>query len=214
MIIMKNLLLNIALLTMLASCGELSYKTGAGAVDLERDKNLCKTNQSNVELSSCLEAKGWAMKNLNEISLFDHLSLKEDVDDSKGASKVQSTQALSIEKIALENTTLKPQDAHPIETRQTKKSEDFSVAQSGATEANPTNISEVKKAVTANATDQFKVNSWWKLGAKNNAFSEDSAACHAKLGEEHAPNNALQQYTAAFLICMRDKNWKAAAQAM
>jgi len=120
MIIMKNLLLNIALLTMLASCGELSYKTGAGAVDLERDKNLCKTNQSNVELSSCLEAKGWAMKNLNEISLFDHLSLKEDVDDSKGASKVQSTQALSIEKIALENTTLKPQDAHPIETRQTK----------------------------------------------------------------------------------------------
>jgi hypothetical protein len=214
MVIMKNLLLNIAVLTMLASCGELSYKTGAGAADLARDKNMCKTNQSNVELASCLEAKGWAMKNLNEISLFDNLAIKDDTEGVNAVSGVGAHQVLPIEKIELENTTAKSQHTSVTETHQTKESEVLNETQSAETAINIISASQIKEFVKANANDQFKVNSWWKLGAKNNAFSKDSAACYAKLGEEHAPKHALQQYTAAFLICMRDKDWKAAAKAM
>ncbi len=55
--------------------------------------------------------------------------------------------------------------------------------------------------------DTFKVSSWWKTGSGAENLQSDTAACVAKLGEAHRPNNQTQTATRGLLLCMKEKGW-------
>jgi hypothetical protein len=50
-----------ALAISVSGCGDIAYKTGAGADQLRQDKEACKTSGDE---SRCLKDKGWAMSSL------------------------------------------------------------------------------------------------------------------------------------------------------
>ena len=55
--------------------------------------------------------------------------------------------------------------------------------------------------------DTFKVSSWWKTGSGADSLKSDTAACVAKLGEAHQPNNQTQAASRGLLLCMKEKGW-------
>ena len=55
--------------------------------------------------------------------------------------------------------------------------------------------------------DTFKVSSWWKAGSGADSLKSDTAACVAKLGEAHQPNNQTQAASRGLLLCMKEKGW-------
>ncbi len=57
--------------------------------------------------------------------------------------------------------------------------------------------------------DIFLVGSWWSIGKGPDALKVDTNECVAKLGEEHRPDSVSLKTTRGFLVCMREKNWRA-----
>ncbi len=52
--------------TLLSGCGEIAYKTGAGADALQADQHECKlTAGGPTAYKSCMNAKGWAIADLD-----------------------------------------------------------------------------------------------------------------------------------------------------
>jgi hypothetical protein len=277
---MKNTFLLMASVLFLASCGELSYKRGATAGDLARDKAACSA-QPATAYQACMVAKGWSVQNLETANTFETLTL------GRVATQTNHTNATSANGVALEAIVVKDATTVDADTKMNTKAKVDSTANVDSTakvDANesqvavtktprldqdynekawpvvpPTlhneRVSDTKKAAIATppaevtsikrepvetltiqrdeiktasvnapptaenspanvtlATDQFMVNAWWKMGAMQHVFDQDSAACVAQLGEEHTPDNTLQHYTAAFLICMREQGWKAMAK--
>lgn len=198
---MKNLILIVPLIVLVTACGELSYKRGASVADLERDKSACKTmDDDETALKSCLVAKGWSLQNLQEASQFESLSVEQgDVINEQNKIAPIATIQIEASQPDSRGSSVKPMPENASTQMKAQKTE-------------PESRLVAPKPIAA--TDLYIVTSWWKLGAKNDGFSQDSESCHISLGELHAPNHALQQYTAAFLVCMRDKHWKASAKTM
>lgn len=223
---MQKQLLIVTLLSFTTSCGELSFKRGAGGADLARDKSLCKTNQSNIELNTCLEAKGWALKNLNEISLFENLKLTAKPSEALSKDAVPIDRLQPIHSVTESKRSLmlaSPKQQNTVDTEhgyvETMIADSIDLkldasTSSKAAKAEVLSETNLQQPILANPLDQFIINAWWKLGARDHAFAKDAEACHERLGDSHAPNHLLQQYSAAFLICMREKEWKAAAKAL
>lgn len=206
---MKNTMGYLIMLLHLSSCGELSYKRGAGPTTLESDKKIC-ISQSSANLENCLASKGWTSKNLSELSFFEELQL-------------QNPSSINLDKIEVSDGKLVPQTAG-TENRHSSKNVDIenainvdkpqlavqqasNVASKPISTAKLETVEHIPKLVSP--THIYTVSSWWKLGTKSDAFYLDASECNAKLGASHSPNHAQQKYTAGFLVCMRDKKWKA-----
>lgn len=202
---MKNLIAYLTMLMLLTSCGELSYKRGAGVADLEKDKSTCQT-QSNDPYEKCLTEKGWSTQNLSELSLFETLSLKSATPTNLDKIEISASEVAAQTSVQAEKVDSVPITENVnIENSATKEKPQTAMQNT----AQLNEKSTIKTPSPVAPTDIYVVNSWWKLGAKSDAFSTDSAACSVSLGNDHLPNHAQQTYTAAFLVCMRDKNWKA-----
>lgn len=195
---MKNLMMYASLLILITSCGELSYKRGAGVTDLEKDKSTCKA-QGRETYEDCLSRKGWSTKNLSELNLFENLTLKNTTSTNLEIIKIGDTKAIAQPEV--QSVKIGPVEAtQPIDNNNPVVVAKEQTVETDSAQPAPQPVAPSKVYV---------VNSWWKAGVRDNAFSTDASACSASLGDEHKPNYTKQTFTAAFLVCMRDKNWKA-----
>jgi len=174
----------------MTGCGELSYKRGASAQDLEATRKSCQSAGTEKAVEKCLEDNGWVVKKLDDIELFATASVTDDnrnlgtSEPAKGADKpAPGTVARSP---AMPGTTA-------------------AAGSGGAPVASPA----PPPAPPASPLDVYKISSWWKLGAGREAMEADTADCVAQLGSAHKPDNATQQVTRGFVVCMHGKGWKA-----
>ncbi|MBC7696829.1 MAG: hypothetical protein H7Z70_00530 [Bacteroidia bacterium] len=199
-----KILLPLATLILLTSCGELSYKRGASATDLEKTKLACQSKGSDVAIEKCLEENGWTIQKLDSMDMFAEISVTPD--NRRGEeSKVlapSSVDGVKSDTDVMQNNNLG--NNNPAVTD--KKS---SVANSSE-QPNNINVTPIKpKQTQFNPLDTFVVNSWWKTGVNGDAFRTDSNLCIAKLGEAHKPDAKTQTVTAGFVMCMHEQGWKA-----
>ncbi|MDP2248705.1 MAG: hypothetical protein Q8J65_11275 [Nitrosomonadales bacterium] len=188
---MKNILLkpNTYLILMtcigLSACGEFSYKRGASATDLQQTKQACQTKfQEESAVEKCLAENGWIVRDF------------EKEDPLMAVSFVDNNRML---------------DQGKSETEVTEK-DSGSTSNSGSSESQG-NLPQAKTngqpAKPKDPMDIFLVSSWWSIGKGPEALKVDTNECVAKLGEEHRPDSVSLKTTRGFLICMREKNWRA-----
>ena len=205
----------VVMLFMATGCGEIAYKQGASAKDYEATKKSCKSAGDDAAVEKCLEDKGWAVQNLGTIGLpdselFATATVSDDnrnpVSALKDAKKnkplensaiSEATPTLDVTKLAdtqdINPTSDKPLTAKP-QTAQTS-------APSSAPPQTPAKP-------TVNPFEQYKINSWWKMGAGREALEASMAACANTLGDAHQPDRKTQTFTRAFAACMYDKGWR------
>lgn len=65
-----HLFLTIIATLALTACGELAYKRGASASDLQQAKLQCSKLASEASAESCMKEKGWSVQQLDDKDLF------------------------------------------------------------------------------------------------------------------------------------------------
>ena len=161
-------------------CGELAYKRGASAGDLEAAKKSCQVNAGDATaIEKCMADKGWAIQDLDKMEPLD-------ADPVIEATALPSQQRI-------ENAASLP----PARPAAENAAPALSVASPAAM--------DVKKA--PDMLDTFKVSSWWKTGSGAASLQADTEACVARLGEAHRPNQQTQMVTRGLLLCMKEKGW-------
>lgn len=189
---MKNFgfvsLIKLLLLSLLLSaCGELSYKRGASHADLESARKTCQAEQSSVATETCLQNSGWTVQKLDSMEVFDETVLKKPTETSASDNAALVAAQTPVQ---LANNTENNKPAATVKTA--------------------SKPAYVKPAVTpSDPLDTFVVGAWWKFGGSDNAFKTDSNSCVNTLGEAHKPISSTQTVTAGFIVCMREKGWKA-----
>ena len=188
---MKNFglvsLINPLLLCLLLSaCGELSYKRGATSADLENARKNCQQEQASVATETCLQNSGWTVQKLDSMEVFEEIVLKKPTE----APATTNAPVVTAETSAL------------IANNAEKSTENINPVAVEASALKPT-ISP------SDPLDTFVVGAWWKFGASADRFRADSNSCVSTLGEAHKPNASTQTATAGFIVCMREKGWKA-----
>ena len=68
---MRNTICLCLILMLTTSCGELAYKRGASAKDLEATKKTCQSAGNEAAIEKCLEDNGWAVQKLDALGLPD-----------------------------------------------------------------------------------------------------------------------------------------------
>ncbi|MFA6040591.1 MAG: hypothetical protein WC733_03730 [Methylophilus sp.] len=176
----KNALLTALIISCLSACGEISYKMGGSARDVENAHASCR-GVAEAELNQCLEKQGWKVQKFDDMDLFAVAS----VSDNRAQVKPSST---------TESVT----QTAKTEYEENAKSEPAKVAQ------------KPEPAIPHEDPMQlYKINSWWKFGASDKSLMTDSNACTATLGDAHKPDMSNQTYTRSFVICMHNKGWQA-----
>ncbi len=187
-----NKYLGMGLIAVLTSgCGELSYKRGASANDLEIAKQSCQSAGNEKAVSKCLEDQGWVVQNLGDMDLFAVASASSD-SRSPAAPLVLDV----AEKRVVGSTDNKEKTA--------------SVGQQRSQTATAAETRQINTPpLPTSPLDVYTVSSWWKLGAGREAMEANTTECVEKLGAAHQPNHKNQQVTRGFVICMHEKGWKA-----
>ncbi len=188
---MKSLVLTLFAALFLNACGELSYKRGAGVADLENTKRTCQSKGSEIAIEKCLEDNGWTVQKLDKLDLFAEPSIS----DTSIKSDIQTTEEAA-------NLNTENSDKNIV-------SKDKTAAANATTHSSNTSPNQLKNTTQTNPLDIYTVNSWWKTGVNADAFKSDSNLCVAKLGEAHKPDSKTQRVTAGFIICMKEKGWRA-----
>ena len=172
---------------LLSACGELSYKRGATSADLENARKNCQQEQASVATETCLQNSGWTVQKLDSMEVFEEIVLKKPTEapTSANAPVAEAVVTTPIANIAEKSTE--------------------NINQVAAVEASP-----LKPTISpSDPLDTFVVSAWWKFGASADRFRADSNSCVSTLGEAHKPNASTQTATAGFIVCMREKGWKA-----
>jgi hypothetical protein len=188
---MKKLLWLGALAVVFSGCGELSYKRGGSADDLEAAKKACRAAGNEQAVERCLAEQGWGVKKLDDIDLFAVASVSPDNRDL--ASRPAATAPLAA-----------PATGGGCCAKSGPATDDgqrTSSAGASGTTSPP--------SPPASPLDVYTVSSWWKVGAGREALESDTADCVSRLGAAHQPNHQTQQVTRGLVICMHEKGWKA-----
>ncbi|MDO9316247.1 MAG: hypothetical protein Q7T97_17060 [Burkholderiaceae bacterium] len=172
----------------MTGCGELSYKRGASAQDLDATKKSCQSAGGDQAIEKCLEENGWVVKRLDDMELFATASVTSD-NRSPGIDEAR-------------NDAVKPPAADPVKSANSS----LATADPGR---KPSASNGPSPAPPPNPLDVYKVSSWWKLGAGREAMEADTRDCVTQLGDAHKPDNKTQQVTRAFVVCMHTQGWKA-----
>ena len=208
--------LNIGLmLLMISGCGEIAYKQGASAKDYEATKKVCKSAGDDSAVEKCLKDKGWAVQNLGTIGLPDSElfatasvsddnrnpgKMLKDTENNKPLDNDESTDVTQTENArSITNTkVVKVSDENPQPATPQSKQTTTQISSPNRVPAKP----------PVNPYEQYKINSWWKMGAGREALESSMAACTTQLGESHQPDRKTQTFTRAFAACMYDKGWR------
>ena len=210
----NHLVVGLMLLT-ISGCGEIAYKRGASAKDYETSKKACKSAGDDAAVEKCLEDKGWAVQNLGTIGLpdselFATATVSEDNRNPgnalKDAENINAPENNAITDVAPTTDAMKTTDTQDI-----KVSSEKPQTAKPQTEQTSSQNSAPKQAPAkppVNPYEQYKINSWWKMGAGREALESSMAACTTQLGESHQPDRKTQTFTRAFAACMYDKGWR------
>ena len=163
-----------------SGCGEFAYKRGANSSDWETAKKACREKgPDSAAVEKCIAESGWTVQNLSRMEPLD-------ADPVVNASVIPSNRRIENAagatpgKQGAENTILALPDSAQSTTSVKRKTD---------------------------MLDSFKVSSWWKTGSGAESLQSDTAACVAKLGEAHRPNNETQTASRGLLLCMKEKGW-------
>lgn len=182
----------LALISLLISgCGELSYKRGASADDLESARKSCRSAGDEKAAEKCLEDRGWVVKKLDDMDLFATASMSPD------------NRSLGIDQATNPPVTATSTEKAPPATAQAASSD---APQNPGAATGP---SVSTPPPPPSPLDTYTVSSWWKMGAGREAMEANTHECVAELGEAHQPNHKTQQVTRGFVVCMHGKGWKA-----
>lgn len=195
---MKNSLLLMVMVLCVNACGEISYKRGASARDVENAHKACR-NLEESALSGCLEKQGWQIQKFEDSELFAEAS----VTDNRGNSP--STEAAKAGFFQPEPTQTSQENPTVAQTP--------TATSQATTSANNTPQASSKPAAdslqTYNPMQTYNINSWWKMGASSVALSTDQKDCGTLVGAAHTPDFKTQTFTRGFISCMHSKGWKA-----
>ncbi|MDL2339610.1 MAG: hypothetical protein QFE16_17390 [Pseudomonadota bacterium] len=179
---------------MASGCGELSYKRGASANDLELATKSCESAGDEKAVTQCLQGNGWVVRKLDDIDLFaaasvnpDHRNLVAGASVGTASSTVPAGHAAS-DKAGSEN---------------------HDVNRTVSTEAIGQSLTPPP---STSPLDVYTVSSWWKTGAGRESLERDTGECVERLGEAHKPDHKTQQVSRGLVVCMHEKGWKALRQ--
>lgn len=176
-----------ALAMTLAACGEISYKQGGSAQEIERAHQACRGRGD--QFAACLAEHGWQAP---KIDALDPLFATVEVTDNR-----QPTPANTRPLIVLSPEETESSAAVSAQT---------AMAAAASDTQNPT-------AAHTTAHDgpevTYVINSWWKMGAFPEQLSKDQQHCSQQLGADYAPDYQTQTFKRAFIVCMHDQGWMA-----
>lgn len=171
----------------ITGCGEFSYKRGAGATDLQLARKDCQaTHQDAGLVEKCLENSGWIVRDFDQE---DPLMAVAFVDNNRSLDAPSPTAASS--------------------TEPGNEASGMPVTNASRTEQAPRDQSRANIAKPKDPMDIFLVNSWWNVGKGPDALKADTNECVSMLGEPHRPDNVTFRTTRGFLLCMRERGWRA-----
>lgn len=184
---MRNIICLGLILLATTSCGELAYKRGASASELEATKKTCQNAGNEAAIEKCLEDNGWVVQKLDALGLPD--------------SELFATANISEDNRMPNQTTSEKQTVSKVKTAS-------NVSETSAKVTTKPVKKEISPAPQANPFEKYKINSWWKLGGNREALELSISACSEKLGEAHQPDRKTQTFTRAFAACMYEKGWR------
>ncbi len=178
----------------LTACGELSYKRGGTAQEIEQAHRACRG--SGDQLSNCLKQHGWQTP---QMDAFDPLFATVSVTDNRQGLLSESTPILQASKdgaaavAASKSGPFTTQTASPTQLAQ-------------APLPSPTSPTST---VNDGPDTVYQINSWWKMGAFPEQLKKDQTSCEKKLGNDYLPDYATQSFKRGFVACMHTLGWMA-----
>lgn len=185
----------------LVACGEISYKRGGTAQDIERAHQACRGTGDGF--SKCLEQQGWESQNLAAFDpLFATVSMNDNRQDAEKPTKTES-QPLMVQIPANEKISQKATSNKALNTQTATTSQHDDHKQ--------TIVQAKQQSSTINDGPDvtYVINSWWKMGAGAEALKADQTACEKKLGGAYMPDYRTRTFKRAFVACMHESGWKA-----
>lgn len=173
----------------IAGCGEIAYKRGASAKELEATKKVCQTKSDDAAIEKCLEEHGWMVQKLADIGLPD--------------SELFATADVANDNRDMANSSKKTEKSSTAE-----RSQDATKSETAKNVENAKPSKPEAAAAPVNEFDTYKINSWWKMGASPVALESDINGCTEKLGVSHQPDRKTQTFTRGFVVCMYNKGWR------
>lgn len=201
---MKSLTFTLFAALFLSACGELSYKRGANAADLEKAKQRCQSNSGDAVVEKCLESNGWTVQKLESFEVFSETTIQSE-------TTIKNAHQSTKEDTTLTETSNSEKAANDKITRDKNSVEiDKNITANEPIQSTNKIMPQIQtNSKPSNPLDTFVVSSWWKTGVSADSFTKDLSACVAKLGEAHKPEGKTQTVTAGFIVCMRENGWKA-----
>ena len=179
----------------LVACGEVSYKRGGDARDIEQAHQACRG--SGEAFAACLEKHGWQKP---ETDMFDPLFATVTASDNRQPAVSKPTSIVEINP----ETSITSKGATVAKTTKTTDP---------ATIAMTPNVEAAKVAPQSTVNDgpdvEYAINSWWKMGGFPDRLAADEKSCEKKLGPQYLPDYKTQTFKRAFVVCMHDLGWMA-----
>lgn len=169
----------------LGGCGQMAWKPGASAADLDRDTAACEAQyQDETAVHDCLRKRGWVLRL------------------PKQAEETIEEEVVAPTAVAAPNPA---QPAVPMPASGAVAAPATTAGEPRSTTPAPVRNKVVPKSVDPNKP--VLIQAWWKMGAGADALDADLDACVATLGPTHAPDLQKRLYTRALVDCMKAKGW-------
>ena len=196
-----RLLTYLFITTILAGCGQLTYKQGASQQDIERAHQACRGTGD--QFSACLAEHGWKKP---QMDAFDPLFATIEATDNRAGMQSKPSPFIDLSKETAAKAEPAPVAKKPQVTSAAATTTTDSSVQSAET---PEPAPATHSTVNDGPDVEYSINSWWKMGAFPNQLSRDQASCEKKLGEPYLPDYKTQTFKRAFVSCMHDLGWMA-----
>lgn len=181
------------LVALLAACGDVTFKRGAGPGAMAADERSCRASApDDAGFAACMRERGW----------FVALS-GEDATTSSAADRWLEARDDVQAADAMPQADSVPQAPAPAASVTRPSGDDDEPAPS--VPAPVPLVAPAKPAFDPLAEDT--VASWWKLGGSAAALDDAIADCVAELGVAHRPDPGARRVTAGLRACLRAEGW-------
>lgn len=196
--------------SMTTACGEITYKQGGSAQDIERAHQACRG--AGEQLAGCLAKQGWQKP---QMDAFDPLFATVTATDNRQPNpysaspiiEVAPKQVTTNAPAVVAETPKQPsasKPALPATKPATAQATGAPAAPAAVAPATPT-----QSTVNDGPDVTYSINSWWKMGGFPDQLAKDQRSCEKKLGATYLPDYKTQTYKRAFIVCMHDAGWVA-----
>jgi hypothetical protein len=198
-------ILIVGLMAVLAGCGSVTFKRGAGPDSMAADERRCRAAAADeAGFAACMREGGWFVAMTGEegakASAADRWMEAQKVDqnatDAATAPADGSAPAAVLEESGSGSTA--PAAANVAATSRTRPVVKESV---------PTPVPAAAAEPNFDPLAEVAVASWWKLGGSAATLDNAIAACVSELGVAHRPDAAAKSVTAGMRACLRAGGW-------